>query len=55
MPPHICYIWERPILWKDAHLLVLPTYWARVQRVKTAIYGGGMGRFSASPKGIGQN
>lgn len=41
--------------WKDAHLVVLPTYWARAQRVKTAIHGGGMGRVFASPKGIGQN
>lgn len=42
-------------LWKDAQLLVPPTYWARAQKVKTAIGCGGMGGSPASPKGIGQN
>lgn len=48
-PPYISDIWERP------PAEVPPTFWARAQRVKTAIRGGGMGRAPASSKGIGRN
>ena len=53
-PPYMSHLGTTR-LWKEARLLVLPTYWARAQRVKKAIYGWGMGRFFASPQRIGQN